>query len=133
MSGALSVLQQCLGRQRGQQADVSYTLQGILELSGVVRGDRPAQGWKDLVPGSLETVRAESITVSSHHKTVRGIVGAVRCGHHVCCVLMPFFHLCRVPGRKGGIRHSCRAGSAQGRGTGCLGRCRMERYVDKRQ
>lgn len=77
---SVSVLQQCLGRQCGQQADVSHTLQGILELAGVVRGDRPAQGWKDLVPGSLETVRADSITVSSHHKTVRGTVGAVRCG-----------------------------------------------------
>lgn len=109
---SVSVLQQCLGRQCGQQADVSHTLQGILELADVVRGNRSAQGCKDLVPGSLETVRADSITVSSHHQTVRGTVGAVRCGHHVCCAHMPFFHLCRLPGRKEGICHSRRAGSA---------------------
>lgn len=111
MSGAVSVLPQCLGRQCGQQADVSHTLRGILELADVVRGDRPAQGWKDLVPGSLETEKADSITALSYHQTVRGTVGAVRCGHHVCCALMPFFLLCR-PGRKEGICHSRRAGSA---------------------
>lgn len=112
--GCLELSQYChsaLGASVGSKQMYPHTLRGILELADVVRGDRPAQGWKDLVPDSLETEKADSITALSYHQTVRGTVGAVRCGHHVCCALMLFFHLCRS-GRKEGICHSRRAGSA---------------------
>lgn len=59
MSGAVSGLQQCLGPQCGQQADKCHALKGIAD---VVRGDMPDScSSKDLVPGSLEAVRADSI------------------------------------------------------------------------